>query len=541
LLHPNWANLYEAIAGLDPSAEAIVQGDRRITWGQFDETASRLAGAFAHWQLPRNARIALYLYNGPEYLELAYGAFKARVVPTNVNFRYRAEEVQYLLADSEADVLVFHGALADRVAEMADATPDHLVQIDDGQAPLLDGARWYHDVLAESSPAAPVERDGDDLLILYTGGTTGMPKGVVWRHGDLFQALSLPAYVAAGLDVPTTVEGVTEATRTLRAAGASPIMISAPPLIHGTALFLAMAAFVRGGRVVLLEGRRFDAHELWDLVERERVTDIAIVGDPFAKPLVAALEERDAQAHPVDLSSLRVISSSGITWAAPTKRALRSRGQMLLLDMLGASEGGPFATSMTLPGEQPADTATFKIGDRAVLLDDDDKIIPPGTGEVGVLAVRGAGPIGYWNDPVKTAGTFRMIDGERFIVPGDYASVAEDGTVSFVGRGSVSINTGGEKVYPEEVEEVLKTHPAVVDCNVVGVPDDRFGEAVTAVVQLSDDDVTDDELVDHVKSRLAGYKQPRHVVRVSELVRSPTGKSDYRLAKATALEALHLA
>jgi 3-oxocholest-4-en-26-oate---CoA ligase len=540
VLHPNWANLYEAIAALDPRAEAIVQADRRITWGEFDETASRLAGAFAHWNLPRNSRVALYLYNGPEYLELAYGAFKARVVPMNVNFRYRAEEVQYLLADSEADVLVFHGALAGNVAQLADATPDHLVQIDDGEAPLLDGARWYHDVLAESSPAGPVERDGDDLLILYTGGTTGMPKGVVWRHGDLFHALSLPAYVAAGLDVPTTVDGVTEATRALRTAGASPIMISAPPLIHGTALFLAMAAFVRGGKVVLLESRRFDAHELWDLVERERVTDVVIVGDPFAKPLVAALEEREEQHRPVDLSSVRVISSSGITWAAPTKRALRARGQMLLLDMLGASEGGPFATSMTLPGEQPAETATFKIGDRAVLLDEDDKLIQPGTGQIGVLAVRGAGPIGYWNDPVTTAGTFRTIDGERFVVPGDYATVAEDGTVSFVGRGSVSINSGGEKVFPEEVEEVLKTHPSVVDCNVVGVPDERFGEAVTAVVQLGDDDVTDEELIEHVKARLAGYKQPRHVVRVSELVRSPTGKSDYRLAKATALDALHL-
>jgi acyl-CoA synthetase (AMP-forming)/AMP-acid ligase II len=540
VLHPNWANLYEAITALDPSAEAIVQGDRRITWGEFDDTAARIAGAFDHWHLPRNARIALYLYNGPEYLELAYGAFKARVVPTNVNFRYQAEEVQYLLADSEAEVLVFHGALADRVAQMADATPDHLVQIDDGQAALLDGARWYHDVIAESSPAAPIERDGDDLLILYTGGTTGMPKGVVWRHGDLFQTLSMPAYQAAGLPVPTTVEGVTEATSTLRSAGASPVMISAPPLIHGTALFLAMAAFVRGGKVVLLESRKFDPNELWDLVEREHVTDIAIVGDPFAKPLVAALEEREAQGRQVDLSSVRMISSSGITWAAPSKQALRARGNMVLLDMLGASEGGPFATSMTMPGEQPGDTAKFKIADRAVLLDDDGSIVPPGSDKVGVLAVKGSGPIGYWNDPAKTATTFRTIDGERYVVPGDYASVAEDGTVSFVGRGSVSINTGGEKVFPEEVEEVLKTHPAVVDCNVVGVPDETFGEAVTAVVQLRDDDVTDDELIEHVRSRIAGYKRPRNIVRVSELVRSPTGKSDYRLAKSTALNALHL-
>jgi acyl-CoA synthetase (AMP-forming)/AMP-acid ligase II len=340
------------------------------------------------------------------------------------------------------------------------------------------------------------------------------------------------------MPVPETIEEAVDATRQMRAAGASPTMISAPPLIHGTALFLAMSAFGRGGKVVLLESRKFDAAELWRLVERERVTDVAIVGDPFAKPLVAELEAREAAGDPVDLSGLRMVSSAGITWSAPTKQALRRRGQMVLLDMLGASEGGPFAQSMTLPGEEPPDTATFRIGDRAVLLDDDGNRIEPGSDRIGVLAVRGAGPIGYWNDPVKTASTFRTIEGERFNVPGDYARVAADGTVTFVGRGSVSINTGGEKVYPEEVEEVLKTHPSVADCNVVGVPDDRWGEAVTAVVQLRDDDVTDQDLIEHVKARLAGYKQPRHIVRVSELVRSPTGKSDYRLARATALELL---
>jgi 3-oxocholest-4-en-26-oate---CoA ligase len=542
VLHPNWADLYEAVTALDPDAEAIVQGDRRITWGEFDDTAARLAAVFERWGIEPGARLALLLFNGPEYLELAYGAFKARAVPTNVNFRYQTEEIRYLLADSGADVLVFHGSLAERVAGLGDDTPGHLVQIADGDAPLLDGAEWYHDLVESAEPAPPVQRSGDDLLILYTGGTTGMPKGVMWRHGDLFQTLGFPAYTAAGMDIPATADGVAEAAATLRSSGASPVMISAPPLIHGTALFLAMAAFLRGGKVVLLESRRFDAHELWRLVERERVTDLAIVGDPFARPMVDALEERDEAGEPVDLSSVRVISSAGITWSQSTKSAFRRRGQMMMLDMLGASEGGPFATNMTLPGQEPADTATFTIAERAVVLDDDGSIIPSGSGRFGVLAVKGSGPIGYFNDPVKTAATFREIDGERYVVPGDYAAVADDGTVTFVGRGSVCINTGGEKVFPEEVEEVLKTHPAVVDCNVVGVPDDRFGEAVTAVVQLTPGagDVTDDVLVEHVKARLAGYKQPRHIVRVPELVRSPTGKSDYRLARTTAVEALGL-
>ena len=289
--------------------------------------------------------------------------------------------------------------------------------------------------------------------------------------------------------------------------------------------------------MVLLSGRRFDAGELWRLVETERVTDVAIVGDSFARPMAEALEARDAAGDPVDLSSVRIISSSGITWSQATKAAFRARGQMVLLDMLGASEGGPFATSMTLPGQDPPATATFTLAERAVLIADDGSIIPPGDGRVGVLAFKGSGPVGYHNDPARSASVFRQIDGERYVIPGDYATVAADGTVSFVGRGSVCINTGGEKVYREEVEETLKTHPAVVDCNVVGVPDERFGEAVAAVVQLRHD-VGDADLVAHVKARLAGYKAPRHIVRVDELARSPSGKSDYRAARAAAVEAL---
>jgi 3-oxocholest-4-en-26-oate---CoA ligase len=391
VLHPNWADLYEAVTALDPDAEAIVQGDRRITWGEFDETAGRLAAAFQGWGLEPGARVALFLYNGPEYLELAYGAFKARAVPTNVNFRYQTDEVRYLLRDSGAEVLVFHGSLADRIAGLGDDAPAHLVQIDDGAAPLLDGAEWYHEVIARAQPAGPIERSGDDLLILYTGGTTGMPKGVMWRHGDLFQTLGFPAYTAAGMAIPDTAQGVADAVAALRSSGASPVMISAPPLIHGTALFLAMAAFLRGGKVVLLENRRFDAQELWRLVERERVTDLAIVGDPFARPMVDALVAREASGEPVDLSSVRVISSAGITWGHDTKAAFRARGQMVLLDMLGASEGGPFATSMTLPGQEPPETATFTIAERAVLLDEDDSVIPPGSGRVGCSPSRARG------------------------------------------------------------------------------------------------------------------------------------------------------
>lgn len=543
MLYPNWADLYEAITRLDPAAEAMIQGDRRITWGEFDHRAARLAAVFRRWRLEPGAKLSLFLYNCPEYLEWAYAAFKARLVSTNVNFRYQTEEVRYLIQDAEAEVLVFHGSLADRVAGLGADKPRYLVQIDDGSAPLLDGAVWYEELIHDAEPAAPLTRAGDDLLMLYTGGTTGMPKGVMWRHGDLFQAISYPAYVAAGMTVPESVDEVVAITSKLRESNASPVMLSAPPLIHGTALFLALSVFLRGGRVVLLQNRHFDAQELWRQVEQEGVTDLAIVGDSFARPMVKGLAEREEQGCPVDLTSLRVISSAGVTWSQATKAALRQRSnRVMLLDMLGASEGGPFAVSMTAPGEQPGDTASFRIADGVVLLDDEGREIPPGSDQVGRLARKGTAPLGYFKAPEKTAETFKEIHGERYTVPGDYAKVAADGTVTFMGRGSVCINTGGEKVFPEEVEEALKLHPAVVDCNVVGVPDEQYGEAITAVVQLDPEqsDVSDDALSDHVKTRLASYKRPRHIVRVEQLFRSPTGKSDYRVARATALKALNL-
>lgn len=536
-MHPNFATLFEALARQEPDAEAIVHGGRRISWASFDDTASRLAAALSDGGVGPGERVALYLHNGPEYLELAYGAFKARAVPVNVNYRYRSGEVDHLLADADARVLVFDGALAEQVAGCRAVDDRRLIQVDDGSAALFEGATWYHDVVAGAGPADPVERSGDDDLILYTGGTTGLPKGVVWHHGDLFNTLAFSAYQAVGLAIPSTPEEAADAAAELRASGSAPRMLSAPPLIHGTALFLSMTAFLRGGTVILLPSGPFDAHELWRQVQAERVTDLAIVGEPFARPMVKALEEAEAGGEPYDISSVRIISSSGIGWSADTKRALRARGDMVMLDMLGASEGGPFATSMTMPGQQPPATATFTIAERAVLLDESGGEIPRGTDRVGLLAYKGAGPIGYHGDPAKTAETFRTIGGERYVVPGDMATVAEDGTVTFLGRGSACINTGGEKVYAEEVEEVLRTHPAVTDCYVVGVPDERYGETVTAVVQTGGA-VTDGELVDHVRARLAGYKQPRHLVRVDELVRSPTGKSDYRWALARATAAL---
>ena len=541
-LSENWATLWEALAAAQPDHVAVVVGDRQLRWRDLEQRAARLAGAFGAHGVGADSKVAQLLYNCPEYIESVFAAFKVRATPVNVNYRYLADEVAYILANSDAEVLVFHGSLADRLADVSDRAPHLrlLLQVDDG-APLLDGALWYHEVLESADAAAPIERSGDDLLFLYTGGTTGLPKGVMWRHVDLFGALAFTGYVSAGLEVPTTSEQVGAVAAALNAEGRSPVNLCAPPLMHGTALFLAISAFVMGGTVVLLGGRRFDADELWRLVEQHRVTQLSIVGDAFARPMVAALEAATTAGTPFRLGSLQRIVSTGATLSAEHKRAFQHHApQVVIIDMIGASEGGPFAVSMTMPGQAPADTAVFTAPPNAVVIDDSTGLpAERGSGVVGMLAVSGPMPTGYYGDEAKTASTFRTIDGVRYTVPGDYATIDADGTVHLLGRGSVCINTGGEKVYPEEVEVAARSHPAVLDCTVVGVADARFGEAVTLVASLHPGAAADDrDVIDHVRGRLAAYKAPKRVVWVDTIERSPSGKADYRWARSVAEQAV---
>jgi acyl-CoA synthetase (AMP-forming)/AMP-acid ligase II len=541
-LSENWGTLWESLAASRPDHVAVVLGDTRITWRALDDRAARLAGALAAHGVGHDTKVAQLLYNSPEYLESVYAAFKLRACPVNVNYRYLAPEIVHVLGDSGTEVLVFHGTFADRVAEAAEALPNLrlLVQVDDG-TPLLPGAIRYEDLIASSEPMAPIERSGEDVLILYTGGTTGLPKGVVWGHVDLWKAMAYPGYITMGIPIPETVDEVSRVAAELHAAGRSPINLCAPPLMHGTALFLALGTFVLGGTVVLLANRRYDADELLRLVERERVSQMSIVGDAFGKPIVAALERAEVEGRPYDLSSLGRIMTTGATMSAEVKRGIMSRAtNTAIIDMIGASEGGPFATAVTPPGGDPGATAVFTISPNAVVLDDETwEPIPHGSGRAGVLACAGTIPRAYFKDPEKSARTFRTIDGVLHSVPGDYAIVDADGTVHLLGRGSVCINTGGEKVYPEEVEVAARSFPGVADCNAVGVPDDRFGEAVTLVVALQPGASVDHAaLIAHIKTRIAAYKAPKHVVEVPELYRSPSGKADYRWARTQAIDAL---
>jgi 3-oxocholest-4-en-26-oate---CoA ligase len=531
-VNESWATLWEAVADAMPDGVAVVWAGRRLRWSELDDRAARLAAGLADLGVGRQAKVAIVAYNTPEHLEAVFAAYKLRACPINLNFRYRADELAEVLDDSEAEVLVFHGSLAPEVEGARAATSGlrAVVQIDDG-SPLLAGALRFEELIERHEPASRVTRSGDDVQLLYTGGTTGRPRGVMYRHRDAVEMNAFAAYSLAGLATPDDAAAAARCAVSLRALGRTPIVLPASPLVHGTALNLTAAAWLLGGTVVFLENRSFDAHELWRAVEREGVTQIGIVGDAFAVPMVAALAEAEAGGRPYDVSRVERVLSSGAPWSRRTKQGLADRGSMTLVETIGASEGGPTAVAVVAPGTR-AEDSRFVLGAQARLLSEDGAELAPGSGEVGLLAMTPPIPFGYFKDPERSALVFREIGGQRYSICGDYARVEADGSVVFLGRGSLCINTAGEKVYPEEVEEALRSHPAVLDANVVGVPDPVWNEAVTAVVALQPGQVaSEEELKAAVRDRLAGYKVPKRVVLVQEIPRSPAGKAQYDWAR----------
>ncbi len=545
----SWATLWEALADAQPDQIAVVLGDQEIRWHELDDRAARLATVFAASGVTERSRVAQLLYNDAAYLESVYALFKLRATPVNVNYRYLVNEVAYILNNSESEVLVYHASLSDRVEGLQSMVPSLKAMIcvnDVGAAHSLpEGHLDYSTVVSSANPAERIGRSGEDLLFLYTGGTTGMPKGVMWRHVDLFGALASSGYQALGLPLPATTEEVGAYARQLNGEGKSPTNLCAPPLMHGVALFLAMSSFVLGGKVVLLKSRRFDPAELVDLTAKYRVNQISLVGDAFAKPVNRYLEDLASKGAPTpDLTSVVRITSSGATLSGDQKLGLRRfMPNATMIDMLGASEGGPFGIDMTTPDKAPLDTAVFIAPPNVVTFDDQTwEIIPRGSGRIGVLGASGPIPQGYFRDAEKSASTFRTVDGVRYSVPGDYAIIDADGTMHLLGRGSVCINTGGEKVYPEEVEVVARAVTGIADCTVVGVPDDRFGNAVVAVVSRTPGSaVSAEQLTAEMRKSLAAYKCPKHVVFVDAVYRSPSGKADYKITRETAITALGIA
>jgi len=528
----NFADLFEALAERQPDALAQRHGGRSTTWAELDRRADGIAATLLDAGVAEQDKVAQYLYNAPEYLESALGAFKAGLATVNTNYRYTADELFYLWDNADVVAVVFHGTFSERVAELRHRLPRirTWLWVDDGHGARPEWAIPF-EAAATSAPhgptVAPWGRSGDHLVLLYTGGTTGMPKGVMWRQDDLFGALD--AANRKRLPPEPDLDAARE-----RVVKPGPRNLPAAPLMHGTGFFNALSNLMIGGSVITMAGRRFDAVELLDTVQQERINSMSIVGDAFAKPILRAL---DHEPDRWDISSLRVIVSSGVIWSSQTKAGLlRHNERLIMVDSLGSSEAIGMASS-TVTSDDAAQTATFQIGANTRVVTDDDRDVVWGSGEMGRVAMRGHTPIGYYKDPEKSAATFQVIDGVRYSIPGDFATVDADGTVRLLGRGSQCINTGGEKVYPEEVEEVLKLHPTVADAAVVGVPDDRFGEAITALVEPHAGDVIDEAvLIAHVKERLAGYKAPKRVISVPSVGRAANGKLDYRALTATATD-----
>ena len=534
----DFASLWEAIADRFGENIALSHEGTRRTWREYDDRAARLASVYAKAGLGEGSRVAIFMQNRNEYLEAQYAAFKIRGIPINVNYRYLDEELVYLFNDAKADAVVFEADFADRVAKVAPKLPriKLLLQVDKGGE--VPGVLDFEQAIAGAEPAPRIGHDDQDIYMLYTGGTTGMPKGVMYRQGSFIAGL-LRSFEFRGMTKPTTIPEVLDSIAQLREMGESAVGLTACPLMHGTGMWVgAMMPLNMGGTAVTVRNRPFDAHKLWQAVERERVTDMAIVGDPFARPMLLALEEAQAKGKPYDISSVKRIMSSGAMWSKEVKDGLLRFGDMTLIDAMGATEGG-MAFQMTTRDYSPP-TGTFMPGPGTKVLNDNDEEVKPGSGEIGKIAISESIPEGYYGDEKKTAATFRDIGGVRFCFPGDFAKVEADGSVTLLGRGSFCINTAGEKVFPEEVEEVLKRHPAVEDALVVGVPDERTGERVTAVVSLKPGaHATPEEIIEFGKAHLAHYKLPRQLVISPVVQRAPNGKADYRWAKTYVQE--HLA
>jgi fatty-acyl-CoA synthase len=540
-MEKQFATIWESIADSIGDSPAVTQGTVTRTWSEYEQRASRLASALVDAGLQPQSKVGLYLYNSNEYLEAQFATFKFRGVPVNVNYRYLDEELLYLLDNSDAEALFFHSSLGDRVARVVDRLPKLklLVEVsDDGEHHVVT-AIPYNTLLADYDPMPRITRDEDDIYMLYTGGTTGMPKGVMYQMGSLVDGFVNGGLAFIGMTPPAEISQLGTTVRDAHASGIRPITIPGCPIMHGTGMWIgAMMPQSGGAHVVTLQKRSFDAHEMFQVVQEKKATLAVVVGDSFVKPMIRALDEAIAKGTPYDASSLKMIASSGVMWTSEVKEALLERIEhVVLLDAMGSSEGS-MGTSISMKGLPPK-TAKFAVAPTTKVFTDDDREVVPGSGEIGKVAAGGAVPLGYYKDPEKSSKTFRTINGVRYSFPGDMATVEADGSLTLLGRGSQVINSGGEKIFPEEVEEAVKRVEGVLDCLVVGIDDEKFGQAVTAVASLSPGaKVEEAAIIANVKTQLAGYKAPKRVIFVTQIPRAPNGKADYKTARDMAIAGL---
>jgi len=531
----NYGDIFDMVgAHVPPERDALIHPDGNRSWGALQSQSNALARAFLDTGAQADSKVAFMMRNRPEYLETLVACFKARMVHVNVNFRYTGDELFYIFDNSDTEIIVYGEEFADVIATLKPRLEKVKAFVEIAAAEVTnDFALNYRDLCQGDSAPLDIKRSGDDLLFIYTGGTTGLPKGVMWPHISLWNALGGGA-AAPGMTRPETMDAHLANVSAMNGGGR---LLVLPPFMHGAGMMTAINTLSLGGTVITLSGAGFDPSEALTSVADNKASVMLMVGDAFAKPLTKTLEDSP---WAYDISSLSMIISSGAMWSKPTKELfLKHNPKMALLDTYGSSEGIGLGSSITTAqGEQV--TAKFRLGANTKLFSEDFQEITPGSGERGLVARSGAIPVGYYKDAEKTARTFPVVDGVRYSVPGDWATADADGTLHLLGRGNQCINSGGEKIFPEEVEEALKTHASVADTLVIGVADEKWGQAVTALVKL-EGAAQESDLTDHVKQSLASFKAPKRYLFVDHVPRQPNGKADYVTAKNMAAEILEQA
>jgi acyl-CoA synthetase (AMP-forming)/AMP-acid ligase II len=525
----NLADLFEAAVDAYPEREYLVADGKRRTYAEMEARANQLAHYLASQGIGPGDHVGIYAYNSVEWVETAWAVFKLRAIWININYRYVKDELRYLMGNADLKALVYQREFSALVAALLPDLPalQHLVVVDDGSdAEPAPGSVPYEDALAGRSRDRDFgPRSGDDLYILYTGGTTGMPKGVVWRHQDVFYALG------GGTD-PTTNERVTNpSVMVAKGAGGGMVHLPVAPLMHGATQWCVMGQSFVGSKIVLMA--KFDPRDVWRLVGEERVNSVMITGDAMGKPLVETLAEHE---NDFDLSSLLAVVSSAALFSAPVKdQFFEQLPNLFITDAIGSSEGGNNGLTVVTAGNTAMKSGpTVHLLGKTVVFDENLEPVEPGSGVIGKIARAGDIPLGYYNDPKKTAEVFFDVRGTRYVMPGDYATVEADGSITLLGRGSIVINSGGEKIFPEEVESAVRSHPDVMDAIVCGAPDERWGQTVAAIVEprRGHEAPSLEAIQERCRESVAGYKVPRRLYVVDRVERSPSGKPDYTWAAA---------
>ena len=532
----HFASIWEHISDIIPERTAVICGEYKKSWFEYEQDAAKIASFLNAQGIKEDSKVGLYLHNSNEYLESQFATFKVMGVPINVNYRYKSNELIYLLDNSDSEAVFFQACYADQIDQIAKKLPNvkTWIQVGENNETSLSFVYKYKDIIKKCAPMERIYRNEENTYMIYTGGTTGMPKGVMYSHASLavsmFGNLKQQGYKVPDVRNKDNLSKLKPVLKEMDKANSFNKCLIACPLMHGTGMFLGgFSTHILGGTIITVPSLGLDPALLLNQIEITKSKTMVIVGDAFAKPILAELDRAKNANDPYDISSLKTLISSGVIWSAKVKEGLLSHHNMNLFDSMSSSEGG--MGSSISSREKPAQTAKFKMNSNVIVLSDDNKLVEPGSGIRGKLGTSGLVPKSYYKDPEKSAATFRNFEGTRYSFPGDYALVEADGSITLLGRGSNCINSAGEKIYPEEVEEAIKLNSNIYDCLVVGIDDDKFGQKVVAVAAFEKNkSISFNDLIESTRLHLSGYKLPKTIKFVDEVKRAPNGKADYKWA-----------